>query len=150
MAGSARIANHRVVAVRLGDAVLVLERLTAGDRALHQRTDTLAIVGMHDAEVRGERAFEIERIDSVHAVELVAPLHRVGADVPQPSADVGQRLPLAKSLLDLGERCLREPCLGELLSDADRSGEVAPDSSRIGETDRRDRHRHAVLALESR
>ena len=107
------------------DAVLVLERLTARHRTLHQRTHALAIVGMDHAEVGSKRAFEIERIDTMHAMQLVAPLHGVGADVPQPSADVGQRLPLPEPLLDLGQRGLGQPRLGEVLGHADGTGEGA-------------------------
>ena len=103
--------------------------------------------GCTHVEVGGEGALEIERIHTVHAMELVAPLHRVGADIPQPASDMGERLPFPEALLDLGQGGLGEACLGEVLGHADRTDELAGvvDDGR----DRQgDRHQHAVLALD--
>ncbi len=146
-AGSARIANQRVFPSVVDDAILVLEWLTAGHGSLHQRTHAIAIVGMHHAEVSSKGALEVERIDTVHAMQLVAPLHRIGADVPQPPTDVGQRLPFAETLLDLGQCGLRQARLGELLGDADGAAEPAGtiDNRRHGQ---RDRHGHAIFPLD--
>ena len=78
-------------------------------------------------------------------MELVAPLHRIGPDVPQPSTDVGERLPFAESLLDLGERCLRETALRQLLGHTDSTDELAgrPDDGRDRQSDG---HRHTIFA----
>ena len=109
--------------------------------------EPFAVVGVHDAEVGLEGAFEVERIDAVHPMQFVAPLHRVGADIPQPSTDVGERLPFAEPLLDLGKRGLRQASLGELLGHADGADEHAGCLD-DGRHRQRDRHGHAVLALD--
>ena len=49
----------------------------------------VTIVGVGAAEVGVERAGELQRVDAVDAVQLVAPLHRAGPDVPQPPARRG-------------------------------------------------------------
>ena len=101
---------------------------------------------MYGAEVSSEGAFEIERIDAVHPMQLVAPLHGVATHVPKPSTDVSKRFPLAEALVDLGQRSLRQAGFGELLCHGDGSGEGA-----LGIEQRRDRqrnrHLHAVFAL---
>ena len=66
-----------------------------------------------------ERALERGRVDAVDAVHLLAPLHGAAGDVPEPPADVGQRLALAQAGLGLGERRLRQALLGEVAGDAD-------------------------------
>ena len=68
----------------VGNAVLVLERLTAGHCGLHQRTDAFSVVVVDHAEVSSECAFEIERVDAMHPMQFVAPLH--GVAYPRPTA----------------------------------------------------------------
>src|SRR5437879_6189013 len=67
-----------------------------------------------------ERPVKIEWVDAVNAVELVAPLHRVGSHVPETTADVSQRLALAYSRVDLGERGLGEPLFSDVARDEHR------------------------------
>ncbi len=61
-----------------------------------------------------ERAGEFERIDAVDPVELRAPLHRSGPHVPQPTADMGDRLALFEPGIDFRQRRLGEVLLGDV------------------------------------
>ena len=93
-----------------------------------------------------ERPAEVEGIDLVDAVELLAPLHGAGAEVPEPSPDVGQRFTLAEPGFNLGERRLHEPLLGDVPGDA---GNRLPDRRRRdGRQRQRDRHQHAVAPFD--
>ena len=133
----------------VGDAIFVLERLTAFYRGFHQRTDALAVVVVDHAEVRSKRAFEIQRIYSVHPMQFVAPLHGVGTHVPQPPTDMSQCFPFAESLIDLGQSGLGKTGLGELLDHANGSRETAMCVEHRRDR-QRNRHLHAVLALDLR
>ena len=83
------------------------------------------------------------------AVELVAPLHRAGSQVPQPAAHVRQGFALPHACLHLGERGLGQALLGDVAGDHDGPHELA--SGTVDRAQRqRDRYRHAVLAQDLR
>ena len=103
--------------------------------------DALPVVGMHVLDVRLEGAVELEGVDAVDAVELVAPLHGARRDVPQPSTDVRERLAFAESRFGFAEHPLRESLLGDVLHD--RDGPDAP--AAVQNRAQRQRRHHAGL-----
>ena len=115
----------------------------------YRRLHPVAVVGVDRIQVGFERPAEVDRIDPVDAMELVAPLHRAGSQVPQPAAHVRQGFALPHACLHLGERGLRQALLGDVPRDHDGAHELA-----AGTVDRaqrqRDRYGHAVLAQDLR
>ena len=97
-------------------------------------------------QVRLERAVEVERVDTVQPMRLVAPLHGSRADVPQPTPHTGQGLAVAEPSFDLGERRLRQPLLGDVAHDHEWRSEARRASAEHGAGGQRDRQRHAVVA----
>ncbi len=83
-------------------------------RPLHLGPHPFAVLGVDYVDVRLERSVEVEWVDSVDAMELVAPLHGAGADVPQPAAHVGQGLAFLQPAFDLGQRGLGQALLGDV------------------------------------
>ena len=149
MAGSARIANHRV------SPLLSSTRYSSSNGSLLATAPSIKVrtrsrsSGCTTARWAVEGAFEFERINAVHPMQFIAPLDRVRADIPQPSTDVGERLPLAEPLFDLGKRGLSQPCLGELLCHAD-CADVLAGCLDDGRHRQGDRHGHSVFALDLR
>ena len=95
------------------------------------------------------RAVEVERLDAMDVMELVAPLHRPGAQVPQPAPHVRQRLAVADTRLDLGEAGLRQALLGDVAADQHGRDRVVTAVEHRAQR-QRDRHGHAVTALDLR
>ena len=121
MVGSARRVEPTDLAVGPHDPVLLLDgRPVAIDRSTAAATRGRSVV-VDAREVRVEGAVEVQRIDAVDPVELVAPLHGVGGDVPLPAPDVGQRLALAQPRFGLGQHRLGQALLGDVADHGDRS-----------------------------
>ena len=95
--------------------------------------DARAIVGV-DAGRGARRACRRSRSARRRACDGARSLHctESGADVPQPAADVGQRLPFLEPRFDLGQRGLCEAGLGHVVDDDHAAGDRAVPTGRRG------------------
>ena len=144
--GSARVSIQRISPSGRTDAVLLVRSSTRDHRALDRGLHTRPIALVDAREVRVEGALEIERIDAVDAVELVAPLHGIGRHVPLPAPHVGECLALSQTRLGLGQHRLREPLLGDVAHHRDRSQMLAAFEDAAQR--QRDRHRHPFAPVD--
>ena len=146
--GSAR-GDAAHVTIGPDDAVVDLRRAPrlghAGERLAH----ALAVALVDRGEMCGEGAVEVERVDTVDPVELGAPLHLARAHVPEPAADVRERLAFVQARLGFGEHRLGEVLLGDVVCDGHHSDHR---SGFVDHGPERERHRHvrAVVARDLR
>ena len=122
--GSAQV-DPPLAAVGSHHPVLLLEGSAGSDRVLHRLPQAIPIVRVRAVDVGVERAGEVQGVDAVDPVQLVAPLHGPGPDVPEPTAHMDLRLAAPEPGLDLRQGRLGQPHLGDVLRDGDRPDDAA-------------------------
>src|ERR1700722_12849654 len=78
--------------IAMDDAVFLVERPGGAYRLVHCLTNALTVLGADQLHVGIDSAREIQGVDPMNPVELRAPLHGAGPEVPQPTADAREGL----------------------------------------------------------
>ena len=80
---------------------------------------------MHQREIRLEGAVEVQRVHTVDAVELGAPLHCSRPQIPEPTPDMRQRFALHHASVHLSQGRLGQVLLGDIPDDDNGSNSGA-------------------------
>jgi hypothetical protein len=91
-------------AVGADDAVVDREGPAGLDRLLDRGDQPGPVVGVHELQEVGAGMLRPGSLEPEDPLELVRPVERVGADLPLPAPDAGDRLGLGELLAPVGQQ----------------------------------------------
>src|ERR1700722_11699537 len=100
--------------IAVDNAIFLVERPGGAYRLGHCLTHALTVLGADQLHVGIESTGEIQGVDPMNPVELGAPLHGTGPEVPEPTADTREGLGLLETGVHLCQRGLGKVLFGDI------------------------------------